>query len=374
MTKSRALFKKGLSSAQPYASAKLSDENGFLLLNRYRGALMGFAALWIYVYHEWLPISDGHYKTLWVECFIKNLGFGGVDIFLLLSGIGLTYSIGKSKNILSFYYKRIKRILLPYILIAVLHYHFDGWTPAQFWQNILCISFYRTSIHEILWFVPALLTFYLFFPLYYRLFEKASGKVQFTLCAIVIWLVFSLFVRDTMRYDLFIFTNRIPIFVIGILAGWLAQNSNPVFDRLTWKLLALVFFLGLYLSYLCGYKGLYILTPESDSGFPTMFIALSFPFLFARFLSVLGGKRPFRMLGRGLVRLLSFFGMFSFEFYCVQEWISARISPGIPAHYSELTVNIILISVISAAALALYYISKYFWILVEWAARKIHTA
>lgn len=356
---------------QPYDPEKLSASNGFLLLGRYRSALMGFAALWIYVFHEWQVVFDGHIKILWVENYVKKIGFCGVDMFLFLSGIGLTYSAGKSKNLLSFYYRRVKRIILPFVLVAVLNYYSDGWSAEQFWQNVLCINFYRKTIYAFLWFVPAILTLYLFFPLYYHLFARSSGKIRFTLCAFIIWLICTLFVRDAMRYDLFGFTNRIPVFLIGILAGWLAQKGRPVFDRLTWKLLGLLFLLGLYLSYLTCYQGMYILVPESDCCIPSMLIAVSISFLLARFLFILSEKRCFVWFGKGLDRIFSFFGMFTLEMYCIQEWMGSKVLPEISGRYNNLVVNIILFSMITVTALAMHFIVRYFWIFLEQAVQKL---
>ena len=345
-----------------------------MLLGHYRSALMGFAALWIFFFHEWQVISENHLRILWVETFIKRIGFCGVDIFLFLSGIGLTYSIEKSKNIFSFYYKRIKRIILPFIVTALLYYRPYGWTPELFWRNVLCISFYRTSMYAFLWFVPAILTFYLFSPLYYRFFKRSSGKIRFTLCALIVWLICSLFAADRMRYDLFGFTNRIPVFIIGILVGWLTQKSHPVFDRLTWKLLTLMFLLGLYLSYLSIYQDMYILVPVSNCCVPNLLMSISISFLLSGFLYILNEKHYLRFLEKGLTRLLSFFGMFTLEFYCIQELMGDLILPRILGQYSNLTVNIILFAVVTVVALVMHYILKYFWILVEWIVQKVHTA
>lgn len=353
---------------------ELSVQNGFSLLTHYRGALMGFAALWIYALHEWQTISGEHLRALWVETFVKRIGFCGVDIFLFLSGIGITYSIAKSKNVFCFYLKKLKRIILPFFVVALLYYRPYGWSPAQFWQNVLCISFYRTSMYSYLWFVPAILTFYLFSPLYYHFFIRSSGKIRFTLCALIVWLACTLLAADRMRYDLFGLTNRIPVFIIGILAGWLARNGHPVFDRLTWKLLTLMFFLGLYLSYLSIYQDMYILVPESNCCVPNILMSVSLSFLLPGFLFTLNEKKYFRLFGKGLTGLLSFFGMFTLEFYCIQELMGDLILPRISGRYSNLTVNVILFTVVVTAALAMHYLFKYFWIIVERAAQKARTA
>lgn len=334
---------------------------------------MGVAALWIYILHEWQTISGEHLRALWVETFFKRTGFCGVDIFLFLSGIGITYSLAKSKNVFAFYCKRLKRIILPFFVVALLYYKPYGWTTAVFWQNVLCISFFRKSMYAFLWFVPAILTFYLFSPLYHHFFIRASGKIRFTLCALIVWLAGTLLVADRMRYDLFGLTNRIPVFIIGILAGWLAREGHVVFDRLTWKLLMLMFLLGLYLSYLSIYQDMYILVPESNCCVPNLLMSVSLSFLLSRLLFTLSNKKCLRFLGRGLTRLLSFFGVFTLEFYCIQELLGDLMLPRLLGRYSNLTVNIILLTAAVAAALVMYYLFKYFWIFAEWIVRKART-
>lgn len=59
----------------------------FRLISQYRNSLMGFAILWIIVYHFYLVI-----QPIDQSVFPVRIGYGGVDIFLLLSGLGLYYS------------------------------------------------------------------------------------------------------------------------------------------------------------------------------------------------------------------------------------------------------------------------------------------
>ena len=74
----------------------MTNDNTLALINRYRSPIMGFAALWIVFFHFWQPLfADGAPAALfYAENVIKRLGFEGVDMFFLLSGMGLTYSIG----------------------------------------------------------------------------------------------------------------------------------------------------------------------------------------------------------------------------------------------------------------------------------------
>ena len=57
-------------------------------LSSERKTIMGFAILWIMFFH-----SSGDYSHFHVLKTIKEFGNLGVDIFLLLSGIGLYYSV-----------------------------------------------------------------------------------------------------------------------------------------------------------------------------------------------------------------------------------------------------------------------------------------
>lgn len=65
------------------------------LLRRYRSALMGFAQLWIVLLHCWLLIIPNRPVLGAIEGFVKWNGTLGVEMFLFLSGIGMTYSIRK---------------------------------------------------------------------------------------------------------------------------------------------------------------------------------------------------------------------------------------------------------------------------------------
>ena len=54
---------------------------------------MGFATLWILMFHVYIPVLGRYDRLLAIESFIKRIGFCGVDIFLIASGIGLVHAI-----------------------------------------------------------------------------------------------------------------------------------------------------------------------------------------------------------------------------------------------------------------------------------------
>ncbi len=339
------------------------SKNGFLLLSKYRKAIMGFAALWILFFHVWqplIPVSSNMLINVFVffEHFSSNFGYSGVDIFFMLSGIGLTFAI-KKESIPAFYARRMRRILPTYLLLAVIKFFVEKWSILDFFGNISGYNFYAVHIYSFLWFVPAIITFYLFFPLYFKLFSKAKNKLLFTCCVILVCLLITFLVRDTMRIDFFAFTNRIPIFVVGIYFGYVSQNHKEiVFKKRSYLLLLIILSLGLYLAYLYNYTSFHIFVKQGNTFLPPFLIAISLPFLLAKLLDIL--EKRALTLGKILKVSLSFFGAMSLELYCFQDWFE-KSTPylqyfGVP----DIVINISLILISVAAAWVCSKLTKFF--------------
>lgn len=324
---------------------------------------MGLAALCIVIFHEWQPVAGAVPVVGIFESFGKKIGFFGVDIFFMLSGLGLTYAIRKG-GLLSFYWRRIKRLLIPVLAVGLLRFFMEDWTLTRLWQDLSGYSFYTKDIYAFLWFVPAICILYLLFPFYYKLFERAGDKIAFTTGALALWFWISLL--GVIRYDAYGFTNRIPIFLIGILIGWMTQHKTVVFKKSTWGCLGFLLVFGLYLSYLVGVKGAYLIVPASNCFLPPLLLAVSVSFLFAKLLDRISATR----IGKGIIRFFSFFGLFSLEFYCLQEWLGSLLIPTLQGRMSVIWVNLLTLSAITVASFALYLIQKYFWQAAEWGLKK----
>ncbi len=342
-----------------------SGTDGFMLLSRYRKAVMGVAALWIlffhagYIHFESTPVLSA------LEQFIKRVGFCGVDIFLFLSGMGLVYAMEKGPSLPTFYARRIRRLLIPFVGFGLFQGWRDGWSASQLLKNLSGYTFLFDNIYAFLWFVPALALFYLAFPLYYRLFRRSSNQGLFTGCVLALWLGATLWLRASLRSDLFGATNRIPIFLIGILMGWLSARRSIRFDRLAWCFLGLILILGAYLSFLVHFRGMYLLVPDSGCCLPNILMGVSLPFLLAGLFWLLAERLPARLPGRLLCSVLSFFGSISLEFYCVQEWLAGRLQPLLPPGLSSFWANLALLLAAVAAALLLFGLNKGVWMAVD---------
>lgn len=76
------------------------------------------------------------------------------------------------------------------------------------------------------------------------------------LAVLEIWLLVSLILRTVMREDLYGFTNRIPVFIMGVFLGWLCREKKICFHKFTWIFLMITLILGLYLVYQSNMNGM----------------------------------------------------------------------------------------------------------------------
>lgn len=333
------------------------EVNGTNLLLKYRKAIMGVAALLVYIGHVWEPVFGKVPVISFVEYFIKLTGFVGVDFFFFLSGIGLLFAIQKYE-IADFYKRRIKRVYIPFLITALAMLMINHWTWDEFFRNVSGWNFLFKNIYSLLWFVPAIMIFYIIFPVYYKGFHAADNKCQFTALILTVWLLLSVLLSNTMREDLYGFTNRIPVFVIGVLFGWLIQQQKLRFTGLTWALCIVTWLLGICFAFKTIFQGYFLVVPTSNCCIPNLLIATSGSFLLAKMFSVIDMRTG--NLGRLVLRLLEFFGMISLEFYCVQEWIGGIILNKLRGHHRAITINAAVFIGVLVSTLVLYSICKLF--------------
>lgn len=343
--------------------SKKQIEDIFELIGKYRKQIMGFAAISILLFHWHKCIFPENTVFYEIETIIKGIGFFGVDIFMLLSGIGLTYSIHKS-NLGVFYYKRVKRLLVPFVCVGIVRGVFDHLSLLDILANITGINFWITNIFSLLWFVPAIATLYFLFPLYYKLFERARNKILFTAVVICIWLLVSMllanFFINIERSDFYTFINRIPVFIIGVMFGWVAQNRAVVISRMGWLFILLFNIIGLYLVIQTTYNNWQLFVPTPNCFFPTLALAISLTFSLAKLSEVLNRFR----IGRVIIYIFGLFGTVSLELYCIQGAIAFllfKFTLGMP----NIIVNILNIVVVLIVSYILFFIQKTFWKCIE---------
>ena len=202
----------------------------FSLLSSHRGEIMGFAMLWIMLFH-----CSGDFRDVPVFGLIKYYGSIGVDMFLVLSGIGLYYSaekLAKGRNsswwVLSFYRKRLLRIIPATVICLAPWYLYLGGgrivSLGRFLLDVTSLSFWADGQNRG-WYAALSLLLYLVYPLIYTVISSCMKKerpgtwlfVSFLLIAGLeiaanVWIC--KVYPDTFAY-LDIALCRIPVFTAG---------------------------------------------------------------------------------------------------------------------------------------------------------------
>lgn len=222
-----------------------TKKTGFLLENfsTYRNAIYGVAALWVMMFHGTILKLIIFPESLSKLKVIFNMGHVGVDMFLFLSGMGLYQSFRRDSRIGHFYYKRLIRIFIPFLLIALPQFIRECLIVRVdipvFFQMVTTLSFWTRQIHgSDLWYVAAILVFYLLYPLIYKfIFREEKGQLERTLSliAIVVAGIVALYYARRDLYDNWdIALTRLPVFLLGCWAG------KPIAEKKTcsWAVLA----------------------------------------------------------------------------------------------------------------------------------------
>lgn len=194
------------------------------LISKYRTELMGVAMLLVFFSHIPTPISN----PVWNYC--QWNGHFGVDMFVLLSGMGLYYSFQKDNNIKHFYTKRLIRILPFYCFINVLYLLTPSYAGNNnIWEILATITTvgYWFDYGYCDWFIPHLLLMYFSFPLFNYLISKFDNKINIVL-VLLAWLVIwgipisnDLFFRAAFRWI---------EFPLGIILGKSLYSKRDLLD------------------------------------------------------------------------------------------------------------------------------------------------
>lgn len=108
----------------------------------------------------------------------------GVFTFLFISGF--LFGIKVIDNVLEFYKKRIKRLIIPYyffiISISIIYLLFfrEKFGLILILKNLLCIQWFSEGLPKIghLWYITCILICYLFTPILQKLFDSFSKRIM----------------------------------------------------------------------------------------------------------------------------------------------------------------------------------------------------
>lgn len=195
-------------------------------LSNCRSAIMGIAIVWIMLFHSGIEAPDNLVlRALWY-IFVSFGGGVGVNIFFLLSGFGLYFSVAKYPKVKSIDWglwakKRVVRLLPSYLIVSIVYYLLKDDLSLY---NILMLNFWIDGVRHF-WFIPAIAVCYLLFPFIYL----AARKWSFFKVSLILLVALSagnfIFEACSDYYSkIEIFTWRLLCFVIGVYLGELVKN------------------------------------------------------------------------------------------------------------------------------------------------------
>ena len=184
---------------------------------------MLFSAIQILIFHLWVFVWQNNV----IESFIKQTAYIGVDTFFFISA----YSLGKKegKYDLRFLYNRFVNIYIKFIVFALVACIYAKWKFSYFIEVISSINLFKHGGGAFLWFLPALMLFYILFCIFKK-GDRFNAKLTF-LITIVVWICVTVLINIFVLYRISIFWNRIPIFLFGYYIA-----KYKLFDKLNNKL------------------------------------------------------------------------------------------------------------------------------------------
>lgn len=207
----------------------LKSEYTFDLFSRYRGELMGLAIIGVLIAHI-IGLGEISNSNILIKsiAFIPRLAF--TQGFLFLSGFGLCYSFSKNSSIKRFYTRRLRRLMIPFIILSAWYYIFldfiETCNPVTFILHLSSIAFWIVGNYNGMWYIGISVLLYSLFPLFYKLILTNKGGITL-LILITISLILSIqHFLPTYYSKISIGIEKIPIFILGIYVGQLSLRKK----------------------------------------------------------------------------------------------------------------------------------------------------
>lgn len=268
--------------------------------------LRGIAAIFVCLFHFGKSSEYGSLKIITSSFYFKDFfsfGWVGVEMFFVISGFIIPYSMLKSnykiKNFFKFLIKRILRIEPPYIIsiilvltlgvLSSLSIQFKGQPQQINFAQIISHFFYLTEHLKFKWLLPVYWTLEIEFHFYIliALFLPLIWKTKFSFIVAIFLLCLSQFL---IPFTIFKFSSY---FAIGLIA--LGNNLEKNTKRESFLLLFLVLIWLIYLE-----QPLVMIVASFLTAFAIMFVNIQ-------------------------SKYVDFFGQISFSLYLIHVPIGGRV-------------------------------------------------
>lgn len=139
-------------------------------ISDYRQELMGIAIIGVLIMHFFSIGEIERSLPVKVVSIIPSLAF--TETFLFLSGLGIFSSLSRNSDVLGFYKKRLKRLVVPYILMAfvpvLLYVIINEESFWHFFYRLSTIDFWFGESTLGMWYVAVTIMLYVLAPWLYR--------------------------------------------------------------------------------------------------------------------------------------------------------------------------------------------------------------
>ena len=266
---------------------------------------MGIAIIWVALYH--LP----SHITIPVFGYLQDVGYGGVDIFFFLSGMGVASSLSKNSDSTSFLARRMKRLLPSYLPFICFWIIFKKVTYQIFMTeiagNLTMSGWWNQDANQFNWYVDAIVLFYILAPYIYGIMDRAKNK----LLAAVLLMGLSIIISVAFWHGILLMAmTRLPLFVLGI--SMFILKDHKLFSAkgsiILWNVIMMV---GFVLSF-------YLLKIQGISDGMEFIDRWHYGLFWYPFLLIAPGlSMDLGYLGNilGRIRIIDMFGIASFEIF-----------------------------------------------------------
>lgn len=201
------------------------------LLSKHRSSLMALAMIWIAIRHSYFPAT---FKAL--DFFFQTSSYGGVDLFVFISGFGIYYAYKKQPEYKTFIKRRLLRVL-PYSIVTCFLLFLLGFKSLYeaFVDGFGLAIWLR--IDWLCWYTSFIILAYILTPFFIKIYLKKPVHT------VVISIIVISAVCQMMNFrNIYIFF-RFVVYILGIVFGHI-NDKNPNYNCL-WLIPIMVFGWGL---------------------------------------------------------------------------------------------------------------------------------
>lgn len=204
------------------------------LISKYRDELYGISIIWVILFHGLELKKTALPKALaFLDPIIKH-GNCGVEVFLFLSGVCLYFSLKKTFNLKKFYIRRLKRIIVPFLIIDGLYWIYfclyEKNDILLFLKNITLYSFWIGK-DKMVWFIALIIVLYIVYPFIFKALDSSKYSVILMLSMILMTYIGCVILKyyyPKWFSSVEIALTRIPVFLIGCYVGKLVYEKQEI--------------------------------------------------------------------------------------------------------------------------------------------------